>query len=267
MVYSSRDSIEFYYEVHGSGMPLVFSHGLGGDTSQAWELLQDLPAVKLIIYDNRGHGRTTGFGDASKLTFAAMADDMAALLDTLGIFAAIIGGVSMGAGIALAFGLRNKERTKALILSRPAWLDQPFPPHLAIFPEIAQKVKVLGRESALRWFEESEYYKSLVRDFPEAAKSLLGLFAKRNMEALTFPFRFIPASTPYDSSNELEVLDVPALVLANRDDPLHPFACADTLAAALPQAHLCEFASKSQSVEEHKRQFRDHVSKFLAGLS
>ena len=66
----------------------------------------DLPGVRVILYDNRGHGRTSGIGDASRLTFPLMAEDMAALLDHLAVPAAAVGGVSMGAGISMAFCLK-----------------------------------------------------------------------------------------------------------------------------------------------------------------
>jgi len=112
MPYFRRENMDFYFEEYGSGQPFVFSHGLGGNLTQARDLVGDLPAVRLIIYDNRGHGRTSGTGDPARLTFPVMAEDMAALLDFLAIPQAVIGGVSMGAGISTAFALNNPARTQ-----------------------------------------------------------------------------------------------------------------------------------------------------------
>src|SRR5438445_31414 len=127
MPYFDHDDVNFYYEVHGHGIPLVFSHGLGGDLSQISELLEELPRVRVVLYDNRGHGKTRGKTEPTRFTFSTMADDVAVLLDHLGLGTAVVGGVSMGAGIALRFSIQHPKRTKALILSRPAWLNEPCP--------------------------------------------------------------------------------------------------------------------------------------------
>ena len=122
MPFFRHENIDFYYEEYGSGPAFVFSHGLGNNLAQARELIGDLPGFRVILYDNRGHGRTSGIGDPARLTFPVMAEDMTALLDHLAVPAAAVGGVSMGAGISIAFSIKNPERTKALVLSRPAWL-------------------------------------------------------------------------------------------------------------------------------------------------
>src|SRR5690348_12172698 len=105
-----RGEIDFYYEVQGEGTPFVFSHGLGGSLERVREFVQCLPGMCVLLYDNRAHGRTPPLGEGSSLTFANMADDVAGLLDHLRVSKAVIGGVSMGAGVALAFGLRHPNR-------------------------------------------------------------------------------------------------------------------------------------------------------------
>ena len=122
MPFFRRENIDFYYEDYGSGPAFVFSHGLGNNLAHVRELTGGLPGVRVILYDNRGHGRTSGIGDPSRLTFPVMAEDMAALLDHLAVPAAAVGGVYHGGGISMAFCLKNPERTRALVLSRPAWL-------------------------------------------------------------------------------------------------------------------------------------------------
>jgi pimeloyl-ACP methyl ester carboxylesterase len=258
-----REGLDFYYEEHGTGLPLVFSHGLGGNLTHVQELFGDLPGVRLIVYDNRGHGRTATIGDPARLNFSEMAEDMAALLDSLALPAAVIGGVSMGAAISTAFARKNPGRTKALILSRPAWLNAPSPPNLAVLQEIADLVEKFGREAAAEHFIRSEQFLSLERLNPEIANSLAGSFTERNAEAIISTFRFIPASVPFHSWDELSKLDVPALILANRNDPIHPFEYAERLCAALPRARLHEFPPKSESLELHQRRFRELLSEFL----
>jgi pimeloyl-ACP methyl ester carboxylesterase len=264
MPFFHRDNIGFYFEEYGSGPAFIFSHGLGGNLAQTRELIGDLPDVHLILYDNRGHGRTSEVGDPARLKFSVMADDMAALLETLGIPAAIVGGVSMGAGIALAFSRRHKVRARALILSRPAWLNIPNPPNLSILFTIADMVQKHGRERALQLFENLDVYTLLKLSSPETARSLRELFSARSIEAIVQTLRSIPASVPFESFDKLRTIDMPTLVLGNHNDPIHPFEFAERLAASIPSAQLREIPSKSDSLKEHQDKFRSLVAEFLS---
>jgi pimeloyl-ACP methyl ester carboxylesterase len=267
MPYFRRTDVDCYFEEYGSGNPFIFSHGLGGNLNQIPKQWGDLPDVRFILYDNRGHGRTPCVGDSARLTFGDMADDMAALLDTLGIPSAVVGGVSMGAGIALAFWRRHRPRGKALILSRPAWLNVPNPPNLSFAATIVDMVEKHGRERALQLFECSDAYRSPKERFPETAPSLRDLFSARSIETIVLPFRFVPASAPFESLDQLRSINVPTLVIGNHKDPVHPFEYAETLAASIPSAQLLEIPSKSDSLEEHRSRFSFCVAAFLSSIS
>jgi pimeloyl-ACP methyl ester carboxylesterase len=258
--------LSFFYEEQGAGPAFVFSHGLGGDYQRALELTDGLPGLRVIVYDNRGHGRTSPLPEPSKLNFAEMADDVAALLDHLSIESAFVGGVSMGAGLALACARRHPERVRALVISRPAWLDRPNPPNLGFAPIMADLVERFGRNEARRRFEETAYYRELYRKSPEPAKSLADILATCEPEALVRAYRAIPASTPVSSLQELRELGIPALVLGTRDDPVHPFDFAEALARALPKARLCEVPSRYVDLAAHLREFRRAVTAFLGAV-
>jgi pimeloyl-ACP methyl ester carboxylesterase len=263
MPFFRRESIDFYYEEYGSGPAFVFSHGLGNNLAQVRELMGDLPGFRVILYDNRGHGRTSGIGDPARLTFPVMAEDMTALLDHLAVPAAAVGGVSMGAGISLAFGLKNPARTKALVLSRPAWLNSPQPENLKILQLIADLVEKYGPEQGVEHFRRSERFADLERVAPSSAKTVAALFTSREPEAIINTFRYIPTSVPFHSWEELRSVGAPALVLANRSDPIHPFEYAERLFSALPRATWRELPPKSESLELHQNRFREYVTEFL----
>ena len=81
----------------------------------------------MIAMDCRGHGQTEANLDPSRISFAQFAEDLAMLLNSLSIERAVVGGISMGAGVALAFALAHPERVNGLMLVRPAWLDASLP--------------------------------------------------------------------------------------------------------------------------------------------
>ena len=111
---------QLYYEVHGTGQPLLLVMGIGYD-STLWTLAQ-VPALsqtfQVIIFDNRDAGRSSQATGA--YTIADMADDMAGLMDALGIRKAHVCGLSMGAMIAMEFALRHPGRLDRMILTGAA---------------------------------------------------------------------------------------------------------------------------------------------------
>ncbi len=104
-----------YYEVHGAGEPLVLIHGLSGNAS-AWTLLMPYleKHFQVICYDMRGSGQTR-FNDKA-FNISDLADDLAELLDFLGMNKAHILGHSMGGIIAQDFAARYLEKINRLIL-------------------------------------------------------------------------------------------------------------------------------------------------------
>ncbi len=111
-----RDGLRFHFRDEGDGLPLVFQHGLGGDVNQPFSLYRPREGVRLIAFDLRGHGETRPLGDLDKLTIATLADDLVGLIDHLGIKQAIVGGISLGAAVAVNVALRYPERALGLVL-------------------------------------------------------------------------------------------------------------------------------------------------------
>ena len=108
---------ELYYEVHGDGPPLVLLMGIGYD-STLWTLAQ-LPALssqfRVVLVDNRDSGRSSTATHSYEI--ADLADDLAGLLDALGIARTHLLGLSMGGMIAQEFALRHPDRLDRLVLT------------------------------------------------------------------------------------------------------------------------------------------------------
>jgi pimeloyl-ACP methyl ester carboxylesterase len=113
----NRDGVNLYYEVHGDGPALLLTHGYSA-TSQMWkgQIATLEPHFTLITWDMRGHGQSDYPEDQSAYSEAHTVADMAALLDAVGAEKAVIGGLSLGGYMSLAFHLAHPERTRALLI-------------------------------------------------------------------------------------------------------------------------------------------------------
>src|SRR5258707_15674332 len=100
----NRDGVNIYYEVHGSGPPLLLTHGYSS-TSAMWQ--GPIAALskhhKLVLWDMRGHGQSDYPVDLKAYSEALTVADMAALLDEGGAENAIVGGLFPGGYMSLAF--------------------------------------------------------------------------------------------------------------------------------------------------------------------
>jgi pimeloyl-ACP methyl ester carboxylesterase len=267
MLTFERDGISFSYLDEGdpSGVPFVFQHGLGGDVSQPSDVFSPPPGFRLLSLDCRGHGETRPLGNESKLSFSVFADDAVALLDLLGIGCTVVGGISMGAGVALNLALRRPQRVAGLVLSRPAWLDSPMPTNLKAYPVIARLLK--GGE--VRWgrelFEETEEYSELERAVPGAGTSLASSqFCRAHAQEFAAVLERLANDAPNRDRAEWRRVRVPTLVLATRRDPTHPYNYAEILAHNIPSAELTELTPKTVSEEHHASDTQKAIEGFLA---
>ena len=112
-----RDGVNIYYEVHGSGPPLLLTHGYSS-TSAMWQ--GQIEALSkhhtLILWDMRGHGKSDYPDDPLAYSEALTVGDIAALVDTVGATSAIVGGLSLGGYMSLAFYRAHPERVRALLI-------------------------------------------------------------------------------------------------------------------------------------------------------
>lgn len=259
----SRDGIQFHYEDIGSGIPFFFQHGLGADVSQPFGLFKPPAGIRLLAFDVRAHGQTHPPGPLEKISLAAFADDLLALVNFLEIKQSIVGGISMGAAIALNFVLRYPDQVSGLILARPAWLDGPNPWNVKMFSLIARLIREHGPKRGQELFVETNEYTEALRNFPDVAKSLRAQFESPRAEQNAVNLERIPRDAPSLNRADWASIKVPTLVLANRLDPIHPFEYGEVCAQIIPGAEFQEIASKSVSVEQHGRDVQKFIEEFL----
>jgi len=263
MPFFDRDNLRFHYLERGKGVPFIFQHGLGGDSDRIFSLLNPPPAFRLLGLDCRAHGETRPLGPEEKLGFDSFADDLIGLMDFLDLQHAILGGTSMGAGVALNCALRYPHRRLGLVLLRPAWLDHPLAENVVIFATIASLIRRHGPEKGAKLFQKSDLYSAILRQSSDATGSLLELFLNpRSLETVARLER-IPTDVPNRDRTEWRKIAAPTLVLANRSDPIHPFEYGSTLAREIPSARLIELTPKSVNLAQYTAELRAHIDSFL----
>jgi pimeloyl-ACP methyl ester carboxylesterase len=114
------DGVTVAYEVHNPqapGVPLLLTHGFGA-TAGMWSLnIAALSAERpVIVWDQRGHGSSDAPEDMNLYSEQIGVADMAAILDAAGVERAVIGGMSLGGYLSLAFNLVHPQRVAALVL-------------------------------------------------------------------------------------------------------------------------------------------------------
>jgi pimeloyl-ACP methyl ester carboxylesterase len=112
--YAPINGLSFYYEIHGTGEPLVLLHGAYMSTNAMQPLLSDLARTRQVIaLDFQAHGRTADIERPLRMEF--LADDVAALLQFLNIPQSDIFGYSLGAGVAFQVAMRYPQLVRKLV--------------------------------------------------------------------------------------------------------------------------------------------------------
>jgi pimeloyl-ACP methyl ester carboxylesterase len=248
----NRDGVEIYYEVHGSGPPLLLTHGYSS-TSAMWH--GQIEALskhhKLILWDMRGHGQSYYPADPGAYSEALTVADMAALLDEVGATSAIIGGLSLGGYMSLAFYRAHPQRVRALLIidtgpgfkkddARQAWNKRAHETG-----ERFEREGLAALKSASRERSEVSH-----RDASGLARAARGMLTQRDARVI----ELLPGIT------------VPSLIVVGADDT--PFlAASDYMAAKIPAARKVVIPAAGHAVNiDQPQAFNDAVLPFLDGL-
>ena len=113
--YAPVNGLKMYYEIHGSGEPVVLLHGAFMAISGDWnDWIKELAKTrKVIAVEMQGHGRTADI--KRDMSFENLADDVAVLLDHLRVPSADIVGYSLGGGVAIQTAIRHPEKVRKVV--------------------------------------------------------------------------------------------------------------------------------------------------------
>ena len=201
--YAEVNGINLYYETHGSGRPLVLLHGGLGSGEMFGPVLPTLAEHhQVVAVDLQGHGRTADIDRPIDLRL--MADDVAALIDHLGLEGADVVGYSLGGGVAWQVAIRHPEKVRRLVaVSANVRRD-------AIYAEMLDQQGQVSA-AAVEFMKETPMYELYQRvaprpeDFPRLLDKIGALM-----------------SQDFDLSEDVRGVQVPTLVMAADADMAPP---------------------------------------------
>jgi pimeloyl-ACP methyl ester carboxylesterase len=201
--YANVNGINVYYETHGAGRPMILLHGGLGSGEMFGPILPTLADHhQVIAVDLQGHGRTADID--RPLDVALMADDIAALIDHLGLQKPDVVGYSLGGGVALQVAVKYPDKVGRLV-SASANIRRD-----AIYPEMVQQQGQVSAAAA-EFMKDTPMYElyQRVAPRPEDFPRLLD----KSGEAMAKDF---------DYTDEVRGLQVPTLVVAADADMAPP---------------------------------------------
>jgi pimeloyl-ACP methyl ester carboxylesterase len=201
--YADVNGINLYYETHGTGRPMVLLHGglcTGEMFSPILGTLTDHHQVVLV--DLQGHGRTADIDRPLDVRF--MADDVAALIDHLGLEKPDVVGYSLGGGVALMVAIRHPEKVGRLVAASANIRRD------AIYPEMLEQQGQVTAAAA-EFMKDTPMYElyQRVAPRPEDFPRLLDKIG-------------VAMAQDFDFTEEVRGLQVPTLVVAADADMAPP---------------------------------------------
>ncbi|HEX7944616.1 MAG TPA: alpha/beta fold hydrolase [Phenylobacterium sp.] len=249
-----RDGVGIYYEVHGNRGPVILlTHGYSA-TSQMWEgQIDELSKDhRLVTWDMRGHGQSDSPDDPSLYSEPATVEDMAALLDAVGAKTAIVGGLSLGGYMSLAFNRVHPDRVEALLIidTGPGYKnDEARAGWNATSLKTAERYETEGL--ALLEKGSAERRTAKHRSAKGLALAARGMLTQRDAGVIT----------------SLPDIKVPSIVVVGSEDT--PFLAASSyMAAKIPGARLATIEGAGHAANIDKPEaFNKAIRGFLDGLT
>lgn len=225
-VASGVSAVGLYYEIRGTGEPLVFVHAFSVD-GRIWDpqITAFGSEFKVIRYDLRGHGRSA----APEEPYTAF-DDLRALLDELAIERATLVGLSAGSEIAIDFAITYPDRVARLVLAAPGLGGYTAPPLPWAQPVFEAAGAGESRRAARLWAETP----IMAMHTNRAAEEVVTSLVMENWRLWTYRRTEQALSPP--AIGRLEEISCPVLVIVGDRDLPHILDIASLIEAEVEDA-------------------------------
>jgi 3-oxoadipate enol-lactonase len=254
------NNTEIAYDDTGSGPAVVLIHGYPFNRSM-WA--DQTPALvdrfRVIALDLRGHGESESSTGAS--TMRLMAQDVAALMDELKVERAVVGGLSMGGYVTLAFHQMFPERVEKLLLADTR-AQSDTEEAKATRAEQAQKILAEGMAGIADAMLPKLLSPETVSKRPEVVKRVRDMMLNTSPEGAAAALRGMAERE--DQTERLSQIKVPTLIVVGKEDPITPPADSEKMHQRIAGSQLVviENASHVSNIEQAE-QFNKVVKEFL----
>jgi 3-oxoadipate enol-lactonase len=261
MDFIELDGVTLRYELSGKGeRTLVLVHEMGGSLESWDDVVPRFAGSRRVVrYDTRGAGMSQKV--RGELGIDTMADDIAALLDNIGITGKVaLAGIAVGGAIALHFAARHPERASAVAVGSPA--TGIAPDRRPAFLERLVKVEAAGMAFAVETSMLNGYVPELrgdIRRFEQFRARWLG-----NDPASYVTISRMLAAT--DMQDELTRLRCPVLVIGGSLDRVRPPSLAQSTANAIPGARYVELRTGHYMAVQTPDLISDCIDEFLRSV-
>lgn len=262
--------VQLYYDVVGSGFPLVLAHEFSG-SSRSWRRQVEAfrKRYSVVTYNCRGYPPSSVPRDPALYSQEQSARDLLGLLDHLKIASAYVGGFSMGGAIALSFALDHPERVRALILAGTGSGSTDREQFIREYSPIVARLESAGPRAVF-----DEYYTRMAtriqlrrknpttwNEFAEEFASLSGLGLASTLRGVQFK-----RPTIYSLEARLRGLRIPTLILVGSEDEpaLDP---SRFMHKVIPNSKLLVFPGTGHTLNlEEPERFNEAVLEFLGQM-
>ncbi len=257
------NGLDIYYEVHGSGLPLMLIPGFAsGIWSWKYQVTQLLEQFQVITFDPRGISRSQ-IGEETPISIAIIADDIAALMDELRLDRASILGISFGGFVAQDFALRYSDRVRKLVLACTSFGGKNHVlPSIEILAAFAS-TKALNSRDRIRQYLTMAFSSDFVTSAAGTVDDFCRLREQNNVPEGVYLSQ-LASATAFDVSDRVAGISCDTLILTGDRDTVVPMQNSVNLAAAIPNSTLEIVAGGSHMFfVEKDKEFNRIVSEFV----
>ena len=251
------------YDIYGSpDAPLiVYMHGLLLDAELNRGIAHALAerGYKVALLDLLGHGRSDKPVHASEYRIDSYADQVIGLLDHLGVDSAVLGGISLGANVSLFAATRYPERTRALVLEMPV-LERALPASAVVFLPM-----IVAAHYGRRVLNVTS---NLVGRIPRTRYGPFNTVmnaASLSPDIMAAVLHGVLVGPVGPTQEQRRAIQAPTLVLAHRNDFVHPFDDAVSLVKRMPNGELVRARSPLE-LRLRPTRLTAEIVEFLDGL-